>query len=58
MKKEILDNHDMLKQTTKININPRLKNTINHVGGAMIKRESSILDGEELDKHGLSLRDY
>lgn len=29
-----------------------------HIGGAMIERETSILDGEKLDKHGLSLRDY
>ena len=38
--------------------NPRNQKSTTHVGGPLIKRESSILDGEKLDKNGLSLRDY
>jgi len=29
-----------------------------HVGGAMVEREISLMDGLKLDKHGLTLRDY
>ena len=38
--------------------NKRLMKGASHVGGTMIERSTSILDGEKLDKHGLSLRDY
>ena len=38
--------------------NKRLLSKGKHVGGALIERETSILDGDELDKRGLSLRDY
>ena len=31
---------------------------ISHVGGAMITREVSLMDGLKLDKHELTLRDY
>ena len=38
--------------------NPRNEKSTEHIGGAAIKRVSSILDAEELDKNGLSIRDY
>ncbi len=38
--------------------NKRLMHGSSHVGGAMVERERSILDGLKLDKHGLTLRDY
>ena len=38
--------------------NKRLMKGTSHVGGAMVEREISLLDGRKLDKHGLSLRDY
>lgn len=39
-------------------INKRLTHGSSHVGGAMITREVSLMDGLKLDKHGLTLRDY
>jgi len=38
--------------------NKRLIKGTSHVGGAMITREVSLMDGLKLDKHGLTLRDY
>jgi len=38
--------------------NKRLMKGASHVGGAMVGREISLMDGLKLDKHGLSLRDY
>lgn len=38
--------------------NKRLMHGSSHVGGAMVEREVSIMDGLKMDKHGLTLRDY
>ena len=38
--------------------NKRLMKGTSHVGGAMVEREISLIDGLTLDKHGLTLRDY
>lgn len=38
--------------------NKRLMTGSTHVGGAMIEREISLMDGLKMDKHGLTLRDY
>ena len=38
--------------------NKRLMKGKSHVGGAMIERDVSILDGLKMDKRGLTLRDY
>ena len=38
--------------------NKRLMHHSSHVGGALIEREISIMDGLAMDKHGLTLRDY
>ena len=38
--------------------NKRLMSGTFHVGGAMVEREVSLLDGVKMDKHGLTLQDY
>ncbi len=38
--------------------NKRLMHGTLHVGGAMVEKEVSLLDGVTMDKHGLTLRDY
>jgi len=38
--------------------NKRLMKGTSHVGGAMVVREVSLLDGLKLDKYGLTLGDY
>jgi len=47
-----------MEQAPSPNINKRLMTGSSHVGGAMVARETSILDGLKMDKHGLTLRDY
>jgi len=47
-----------MEKTPKPKRNKRLMKGKSHIGGAMIKRDVSILDGLKMDKRGLTLTDY